>query len=205
MRFAVFAHFVVALLLLVSPAAHAETWQAPVGGKALVLTEGRVACPGTSGDWTIEQGGAAVRPPAAEDAIGKSVELKVAPNLGACGTTTATLTLVPTGRAPAIDPAGTSLFVDDARVELRGRGLKGVVVRWQAGDRSGVDRCVQPQTDATGEKCAVSVGRGLPADPTAASISWLPAGARDGTDVVTFDATGRRAQGEPCHAAAASP
>jgi hypothetical protein len=43
-----------AVVLFASAAARAETWQAPVGGKAIALPEGRLACPGTSGDWSIE-------------------------------------------------------------------------------------------------------------------------------------------------------
>jgi hypothetical protein len=183
--------WVVGALVLASAAARAETWQAPVGGKALPL-DGRVACAGSSGAWTLEQDGHAVRPPTTDDAVGKAVDLEVAPSAAACATTPTTLTLVALGRAPAIDATQTTLFVDEARVELHGRGLRGTVVRWQLGDRSGEDRCVQPQAEGGGERCAVAVGRGLPADPTASDLEWLPAGARDGPDVVTFDATGRR-------------
>jgi hypothetical protein len=31
---------------LASAAARADTWQAPVGGKAIAIGEGRIACPG---------------------------------------------------------------------------------------------------------------------------------------------------------------
>jgi hypothetical protein len=181
-----------AALALASSVARAETWQAPVGGKALPLGEGRIACPGTAGDWTIEPDGRSVRPPVADDAVGKAVELRVAVAGGACGPTASPLTLVATGRWPTLDVAGTSLFVDDARVDLRGRGLRNVVVRWQSGARGGEDRCVAPQVDATGERCTVAVGRGLAADPTAAGLTWGPAGSRAGADVVTFDGAGRR-------------
>jgi hypothetical protein len=178
--------------LLAAAGARAETWQAPVGGKALVLPEGRVACAGTTGDWTIEQDGHAVRPPASDEAIGKSVDAKVAVSSAACSSAPTTLTLASTGRAATIDP-NVTLFVDDARVELHGRGLRGTLVRWKAGDRSGEDRCVQPQPEAGGgEKCVVGVGRGLPADASAADLWHAPAGSRDGPDVVTFDVAGRR-------------
>ncbi|HEX3343737.1 MAG TPA: hypothetical protein VHS09_04150, partial [Polyangiaceae bacterium] len=137
-------------LACASSVARAETWQAPLGGKALPLGEGRLACPGTAGDWTIEPDGRAVRPPTADEAVGRAAELKIAVNGAACGPTAASLTLVTTGRWPTIDPAGTTLFVDDARVELRGRGLKNAVVRWQSGQRGGEDRCIAPLTDAAG-------------------------------------------------------
>jgi hypothetical protein len=183
---------VLVAVILIAASSRAETWQAPIGGKALALGEGRVACAGTSGDWTIEQDGHAVRPPGGDDAVGKAVDLKVAPSSGACASGAATLTVVANGRWPTIDPSATTLFVDDARVELHGHGLKGVIARWQLGDRSGIDRCVQSQPEGAAEKCAVAIGRGLPADATAPDLSWMPAGARDGSDVVTFDATGRR-------------
>jgi hypothetical protein len=188
-----FLAFVSAFVVVFGSAlARAETLQAPVAGKAIPLGEGRVACPGTSGTWSIEQDGHAVRPPAGDDAIGKPVDLKVAPNAPACAAGAASVMLVATGRWPALDPTGTTLFVDDARVELRGRGLRGLLVRWEAGDRAGEDRCVLPQADPAGERCAIPVGRGLPADPSASDLSWSPAGARTGPDVVTFDAAGRR-------------
>ncbi len=184
--------FVILSTLLVTTRARAETWQAPVGGRAIALAEGRVACSVASGDWTIEAAGAAVRPPVTEDAVGRSTELRIAPTAAACATTATTVTLVATGRWPTIDTAATTLSPDDARVELRGRGLRGVIVQWRAGDRSGEDRCAQPQSEGAVEKCALGVGRGLTADPTAVTLAWFPAGARVGADVVTFDAAARK-------------
>jgi hypothetical protein len=176
---------------LTSAAAGADTWQAPIGGKAIALAEGRIACPGTSGDWTLEQEGRAVRPPTRDESIGKVVALKVAASAEACGAAAETLTLVATGRWPTIDPTATTVFVDDARVELAGRGLGGISVHWQLGNRSGDDRCIQSRLEAGGsEKCAVAIGRGLPADPAVVDLSWLPAGARSGPGVVTFDPAG---------------
>jgi hypothetical protein len=181
-----------ATAFLVSLHAHAETWQAPVGGNAIALGPGRVACAGTSGDWSIEQDGHSLRPPTGNDAIGRAVDARIALSKEACATAPAPITLVAIGRSPAIDASATTLFVDGMRVDLRGRGLKGAVVRWHIGDRSGVDRCVQPQPEAGAERCVVAVGHGLPADPTEPDLDLLPAGARFGTDVVTWDASGRR-------------
>jgi hypothetical protein len=190
MRFLVFA--IVSIVLGLASIAHAETLQAPVAGKPIALGESRVACPGTTGDWAIEPDGHAVRPPVVDDAAGRSVEAKVASSFGACSTASTPVTLVATGRWPVLDASATTLFVDDARVEVRGRGLRGVGVHWQLGDRTGGDHCVQPQADGGAEKCAVAVGRGLPADPAAQDLWWLPAGGHFGADVTTFDATGRR-------------
>ncbi len=182
-----------ALVLFFPLALHAETIQAPIGGHAVALGDGRVVCPGASGDWAVEPDGRAVRPPINDDAVGKATDVKVAASAAACASAPSVMTLVATGRWPTVDGAGSTLFVDDARVDLHGRNLRGAIVHWQVGDRSGEDRCVQSQTDATGEHCALAVGRGLPADPAAADLWWLPAGARSGPDVSTFDANGRPA------------
>jgi len=56
-----------AVLLALASEARAETLQAPVGGKAIALGDGRIVCPGGAGDWSVEPGGRAVRPPAADD------------------------------------------------------------------------------------------------------------------------------------------
>jgi len=181
---------VLVVVWFASRVARAETWQAPIGGKAIAL-DGRVLC-STPSDWVAEPDGKAIRPPTSDDAIGRSVDVKIASSAAACATQSSTLTLVTTGRWATIDPS-TSLFVDDARIELRGRGLRGTIVRWQIGDRSGEDRCVQPQPDPSGaEKCVVATARGLPADATLGNLWRMPAGSRAGADVVTFDAAARR-------------
>jgi hypothetical protein len=181
---------VAAVLLLCTLTARAETWEAPVGGSAIALGDARIACPGTTGDWTIEQEGHAVRPPSRDDSAGGAVDARVAPSLAACEARASALTLIATGRAPQIDAA--TLYVDEARLELVGRALRGVQVEWRAADRAGDDRCVLPQVEGGAERCAVSVGHGLRADPAADALHWLPAGARAGPDVVLFDASGRR-------------
>ena len=105
--------------------------------------------------------------------------------------------LVATARWPQIDAASVTLSVDDGRLDLRGHGLRGVGVHWDAGDRAGDDRCAQPdaQPGTAGlERCSFGVARGLPAETNAAPLHWFPAGGRaTGPLVATFDATGRRA------------
>jgi hypothetical protein len=188
------APFVV-FVVLMARVARAETLQAPVGGKSITIPDGRVACGTATGGWTIDAGAKSLKPPATDDTIGKDVELVVAPRDSDCAASTAKVTLVATGKWPTIDTATTVLAVDDALVDVHGRGLKGIIVRWESGGHSGEDRCVAPQADANGEKCSVGVGRGLAADPTTEALSWRPAGSRGGADVVTFDANGRRASG----------
>jgi hypothetical protein len=120
------------------------------------------------------------------------VELRTAASATGCATGAATLTLVATGQLATIEPDGTTLFADDSRVELRGRGLKGAVVHWQIGDRSRIDRCVQPQIDADKEKCAVAVARELPCGSDRGRSGLAARRCHVGADVVTWDATGRR-------------
>lgn len=187
-RLLVFAVFVVALLS--ARVARAETWEAPVGGKSLPL-QGRVVCGPATGGWVLDADGRGIRPPATDDAIGRAADVKVAANAVSCATAS-TLTLVATARFATIDPTTTTLFVDEARLELHGRGLRGAIVRWFSQGHAGEDRCVAPQTDASGEKCSVAVARGLPADPSASDLWQMPAGSRDAPDVVTFDAAARR-------------
>ena len=145
-----------ALLLFASAVASAETWQAPVGGKAFVLPEGHIVCPGVTGDWGVEQEGHALRPPSTEEAVGSAVEVRVAANGAACATASSAVTLVAVGHPATVDAAGTTLFVDEGRVELHGKGLRGAVLRWNVGDRTGDDRCLLPQAEAGGERCTVS-------------------------------------------------
>ncbi len=184
----------ISIFLLAPRAFASDAIQAPAGGKAVALPEGVVACGGSAGEWTVESE-RSVRPPPAETAIGHVASLHVAPNVAGCAASTSVIELVTTGRLPQIDPSSVALWVDEGRVEVRGRGLRGIGVHWQTGDRAGDDRCAQPEAPANAaEKCSFAVGRGLPADPNAAVLSWFPSGGRaSGPQVTTYDASGRRA------------
>lgn len=172
-----------------------EVLQAPVGGRAISVGNDRVACPGVAG-WTLGPDAHSVRPPAAVEDIGRRVVLRVAPSAAACATTSSTVTLVSTGPLPSIDGSASIAYVDDGRLELRGRGLDGVRVRWRASGRGGEDVCtVAPRAkgEAPGpDACVVAVGRGLPADPTSLALSWAPKGGVADERATTFDAQGRR-------------
>jgi hypothetical protein len=166
--------------------------QAPAGGRAVPLPEGWVACAATAAEWTIE-GDRLVRPPAQETALGHSASLKVAPSAAACAASTASIELVATGRMPQIDATSVTLGVDEGRLDVRGKGLRGLGVRWKKGDASGDDRCVQPETAGAVDKCSVRVARGLGTDDGAFTLAWFPEGGRaGGPDVATYDAGGRR-------------
>ncbi len=197
-----------ALVLFAAPGARAETpfrWvalQAPTGGRPIAIPDGWVACTSNAGEWTVEGDPHLLRPPVAETAIGHVAALKVAPTGAACASA-ATLELVATGRLPQVDPASVTLSVDEGRIDLRGKGLRGVGVHWQqavrAGDDAakaptGDDRCAQPDTPVgnVAERCSFAVGRGLLADASGVTLSVFPAGGRaTEADVATFDVTGR--------------
>ncbi|HVY32524.1 MAG TPA: hypothetical protein VHB79_38565 [Polyangiaceae bacterium] len=178
------------LALLLAPTAHALTLEAPVGGAAIPVGSGLVAC-GASGAWTLEAGGAQVRPPSADSAAGTSVVIKVAPSLGACSQSKQQVTLLALGHYPQIDPASVTLFVDEARVEAHGRGLKGAQIRWLGPGHSGTDTCPEPKGEASQQSCAWVVGRDLSADPGADTLRLLPAFALVGEGQRLFDAQGQ--------------
>jgi hypothetical protein len=192
-RGAVAFAFVLVLLLAGASRARAETLQAPVGGKPVVLGGGRVACNPAPGGWAIEPDPHAVRPPTAESAVGQSVDLRVAPEAAQCAASRSSVTPVATAAWPVIDAAGTLLAVDEARLEIRGRKLRGVRVTVRAATITAEDVCLDSKAEGTSERCTLAIGRGLPADPFALSATWVPAGGRAGADIVTFDTDGRRA------------
>jgi hypothetical protein len=183
-----------ALLLLalccVSSGARALTLEAPVGGAAIPVGPGLVACT-ASGGWLLEAGGAQLRPPAAEAAAGSSVVVRVAPSVSGCATSKQQLVLIATGRYPVLEPASVTLYVDEARVEAHGRNLKGASVRWLGAGRSGVDSCPEPKAEAALQSCAWVVGRELSADPSADTLRLLPAFAQVGEGQRLFDAQGQ--------------
>lgn len=176
-------------LLFVVRAARAESLQAPVGGKSISIGDARVAC-GAAGGWTVDADPRSVKPPPNDDAIGSTVELKVAASVAACATTTTSVTLIATGRLPTFDAAATTIALDDGRLEVRGKRLKGVRFDWSVGGKNGNDACSDVTIDGAAEKCALAVPHDAPADPKAFVIRWSPAGAH--ADAITFDADGKR-------------
>ncbi len=180
------------------PQARLVAIQAPAGGRAVTIPDGWVACAPAAGEWATESDPHLLRPPSNDLAIGHVAPMKVAPNASACAGSTTTVDLVATGKLPQIDPASIALGVDEGRLDLRGRALRGIGVHWQQAERGGDDRCAQPDAGtgpnaATAERCSFAVARGLSADGSGVSLSWFPAGGRAaGADVATFDAAGRR-------------
>ena len=173
----------------------AETLQAALGSKPFTLSDARIACAAPGGGWTIEPSSQAhaLRAPTNNEAIGKSVSLRVAASLALCASESSTLELVATARPPSIDASGVVLLLDQGKVELRGSRLAGAAVAWRSNTASGVDVCETPKLDNGAERCTFEVGRGLSADPASGNLSLIAAGGRVGAEVKNYDAQGELA------------
>jgi hypothetical protein len=95
-------------LLCLTRVSRAQTLQAPVGGAAIPVGTGLVAC-SAAGGWALEAGGALLRPPSAETAAGGSAVVRVAATFAACASTKQQLTLLATGRFPVFEPTSVGL------------------------------------------------------------------------------------------------
>jgi hypothetical protein len=183
-----------ALVLVALPSiAHAETWAAPVGGRPIGLGPERVLCkePSLSAGWAVEPDGRSVRPPTRDDAVGQVVAIRTAPAEVECEKNGTAGALVALGGRPSAD--GVTVDLDAGRAVVRGRKLRGAVLRWSALGRAGSDACAQPEKGPQDtETCAFAVPRDLPADGLALSFALLPPGARPGDGALLFDAAGRR-------------
>jgi hypothetical protein len=173
--------------------ARAEVLQVPEGGRAIPVVSSGVVCGPVAGGWTLENDRRSVRPPSGtETSFSRAIDVKVAPSQDACAGSKQTVTLWATGRWPDLDPAGVLFAPDEGRVELRGQRLVGVQIQWQSSGKTqqtGQDSCVEPTTSGKSQVCVVPLDRSLRSDAT---LRWLPAGARFGADVTTFDQDGRK-------------
>jgi hypothetical protein len=143
----------------VCPVAHAQVSQAPIGGKAIPLGDAVVACAPVDGR-VVEGGGHALQPPTTGEAVGRAFDVRVAPILEACSSSSASVTVLATEPWPVFDPAASVFAPDDNRLDLKGRNLGGVSVAWRSGSASGVDVCRDAKAEAGSERCAFLVGGG---------------------------------------------
>lgn len=181
----------VGLFLALARPVHAETLEAPAGGKAIPL-RGRVACEAPGGGWTLAAGGQELKPPASPDAVGVAVELPVATERAGCNAPgRKTVTLLTIGEAPVLDPAAVTLDVDAGTVELHGRNMRGMGLAWRIRSTSGVDVCQEPRAAGAVKRCTFSLGHDAPAAPDGIELAWLAPGARRGADVRVFDEDGK--------------
>ncbi len=72
---------------------------------------------------------------------------------------------------PELDAAGTTLYADQGRLEIKGARLAGVHVIWRSGVKTGEDGCLAPSAgpNGKGETCGLTVPRDLAPD---ASFTW---------------------------------
>jgi hypothetical protein len=170
----------------------AETLHLPVGGRPAQLPDGRVLCEAPGHGFTAGPGSRTVRAPTHQDSVGASVDVKVAPTQQACGDSTATTTLVATGRQPTLEASTIWLASDEGRLDAQGEHLKGASVAWQSGENAGVDTCHDPRPVGGRVECSWSVARGVSVSPENTRFYLLPAGARSIEEALFFDAQGRR-------------
>lgn len=179
-------------IVLIARPSFAETLQAPIGGRSIWLGSARVGCSPPGGGWVLDASGHYLRPPLQEDAIGKAVELKIAADSSKCASGATQVTLVATGKWPQVDRSTVLFYADEARVEARGRNLRGLALSWRSRSASGLDVCHTPKLEPTAEHCSWNVvGQGLPANPQSGALAWVPAGGRAGADVTTFGVDGK--------------
>jgi hypothetical protein len=192
MKFTLLALILASLSLAAT--AQAQVLQAPIGGRPFPLGEVGVACgPGTGG-WITEPGARLVRPPSDPQSVGTSVELRVAPTVQGCASSTSHVTLVATARWPSFDLGSISFYPDEGRLDVEGRNLTGVSIRLATDhEQEAVDFCRVPTPSERQEQCTWSIGRDSSANPSEVAFRWSPAGAHPEANSVLFDASGRRA------------
>jgi hypothetical protein len=170
-------------------AARAETLQVPEGGKPIPIGKDRIICGALPEGWTASADRRSIRPPDSADNENRIVTITVAADADACKHSHSALTTIATGPAPEIDAGSVSFYPDEGRLEFRGTHLDQSQIAWQSGNRSGHEICLPSTTVGKIQQCTVSVERKLPADTV---FRALPAHAKDGPDVATFDAQGQR-------------
>jgi hypothetical protein len=167
----------------------AETIQVPEGGKAIPLGNNRVLCSASPDGWTASGDRQSVRPPDAASVSNRTVEVDVAADPSGCSNAKSALTLIAVTRWPDIDPSSITFFADEGRIEFKGTHLEQSQIVWQANKHSGQEACLAPTTVGKQQQCSVPLDRKLPLDT---ALRWLPAYAKDGSDVTTFDSQGQR-------------
>ena len=182
----------VATTLIIStfaiPHAHAETLQVPEGGRFIPLGKDRLLCGDPPDGWRLSADRRTVRPPASASAANRTFQASVAADASECATSGTPVTLLATGPWPDIDPSGISFYPDEGRIDIRGTRLAGAQVAWSAKNGEGSETCLAPTKLGKIQQCSLPLQRDL---PTSTVLRRLPAFAKSGQDVVTFDALGK--------------
>ena len=167
----------------------AETIQVPEGGKAIPLGNNRVLCSASPEGWSASGDRQSVRPPDAASVSNRTVEVEVAKDPTGCARAKSALTLIALAHPPEIEPASITFFADEGRIELRGTNLEQSQILWQSSKHIGQETCLAPTAVGKLQQCSVPLESKLPLDT---AFRWLPAYAKDGPDVTTFDSQGQR-------------
>lgn len=172
--------------------AHAGALHAPAGGMPVPLPDDRVLCERVRGTWRIEPGGASVRPPATAEP-GEQSTVKVARTYGECEQKSEVLELITTAPMPEFEPGTAVWNVALGRLELQGRNLTGLRLRWTTEDRARLDVCTPMPSDpqvppTTVERCSVPVDEH--GDVLKQRFAWVPQGAYFGRDYAIHDSSG---------------
>ena len=187
------ALWTIGLLVLLPGVARADTLVAPAGGAGISLGAGRVLCKDGSDlrGWTPEGDNARIKPPSTAPADYVAAQLHVANSTSQCANSNTILRAVAADDWPVVDPGSVTLNVDAGRLDVRGKNLRGAVLRWSSNGRVGSDACRDLQTANGTESCALTLDRDLPADPTATVLTFYPPGVPGDGEVFAFDAQGR--------------
>jgi hypothetical protein len=180
---------VAAFLACADAAALAETLQVPEGGKAIPIGRNRVLCSVLPDGWTASGDRQSVRPPNAASLSNRTAEVEVAAAPTGCASAKTALTLIAIANPPDIDPASVTFFADEGRMELKGTNLDQSQIVWQVAKHHGQEACLAPTPTGKLQQCSIPLDRKLPLDT---AFRWLPAYAKDGPDVTTFDIQGQR-------------
>jgi hypothetical protein len=173
--------------MLFTAAAHATTVEVPEGGAAIPVATRGVVCGTLPTGWSAGTDPRMVRPPAANSAGPREIELKVAADRAACARASEAVTVIASKALPQISSASVSLWADEGRLELKGRNLRGMQVQWQTPQRRGEETCLDPEVQGKQEQCVIPVGRDLPDESV---LRWAPARGRFDSDLVAYDADG---------------
>lgn len=168
-----------------------KTLAMPIGGQEIVLGENRVFCPASENiqGWEFVNRRSVRALPNALPAMTTTVT--VAATTNQCKDSQESVRLLAIAKeAPYVDASSVIIEVDNGRLILSGKHLAQSVMAWRFDNRMGEDVCVKPDIENGVERCAYSIPKDIPADPSRLQFWILPEGVRDTFLISIFDARG---------------
>ena len=169
--------------------------EAPVGGRSFSLPSG-VVCEVPGSAWSKDDDARFLRPPSSPSEVGKTTSVRVAESTEACDKHGWLQPLVVTAPWPVLEPNEIVAWIDEGRLEARGRNLKGATLRWQAGARAGEGVCLSPIDKGDQELCSLALDKHVQIVPNRMTVDWWPAGAVRAPGAIFFDRDGHQAPRE---------